>query len=113
MNIRKPIRFWSILIVALFSAGVVWAQSVNDGTISGTTSLSSGERIAGVTIKVTSPALVSGERTTTSDNEGRFVFLSVPPGTYNLSASMQGVTGENSSPGPASSVSASRCWSLS
>jgi len=88
MTTRKTI--WTLLILVLFSVAPVWAQSVSDGTISGSVSLPTGESLAGATIRITSPALMKGERTTTSDSDGRFVFLSIPAGTYAVSANMQG-----------------------
>jgi len=90
MNTRKFTHFWTCLILVLVAASPVWAQSVNDGTITGTVALPTGERLPGAAVKITSPALVSAERTTTSDSEGRFVFLSLPPGTYSLAVSLQG-----------------------
>jgi outer membrane receptor protein involved in Fe transport len=66
------------------------AQSVSEGSITGTVSIATGEVLPGATIKLTSPALVSGTRTAVSGSEGRFVFMSLPPGSYDLSVSMQG-----------------------
>ena len=82
---------WSILAAAVaLVAGPVLAQSIHVATLTGTVVLSTGETIAGVPVAVTSPALVSGERLTTSNQEGRFVFLSLPPGTYELTAQLEG-----------------------
>jgi len=66
------------------------AQSVSDGAITGTITEASGAVLPGAALTITSPALVSGERTAVSGAEGRFVFLSLPPGTYELKASLQG-----------------------
>jgi outer membrane receptor protein involved in Fe transport len=68
----------------------VLAQSVSDGNITGTVATATGEVLPGATIKITSAALVAGVRTAVSGSEGRFVFLSLPPGRYDLSVSMQG-----------------------
>lgn len=84
-------RNWLCLVVGvavLLGAGPGWAQSVNDGKITGTVFLPTGEALAGATAQVTSPALVSGQRTTVSSTGGRFVFLSLPPGVYALSVSL-------------------------
>lgn len=89
MNTRKLSRLGLYLIVVLVS-GLAWAQSVSHGTITGTVTLPSGERMNGVAVKLASSALVTGERTTTSDEQGRFVFLSLPPGNYSVTATMQG-----------------------
>ncbi len=77
------------LILLLAFSIPCWAQSVMEATLTGTVA-SGQERLPGVTVKITSPSLVSRERTVMTDTEGRFVFLSVPPGTYVLSAMLQG-----------------------
>jgi hypothetical protein len=74
----------------LVAAPPGWAQSVSEGMITGTVSMTTGEVLPGVALKLTSDALVRGERTATSGGEGRFVFMSLPPGVYHLSASLQG-----------------------
>jgi outer membrane receptor protein involved in Fe transport len=79
--------FGAALLVA---ATPGWAQSVSEGTITGTVSMATGEVLPGVTLKLTSTALVRGERTATSGGEGRFVFMSLPPGVYALTATLQG-----------------------
>jgi outer membrane receptor protein involved in Fe transport len=74
----------------LVAAPPGWAQSVSEGTITGTVSMTTGEVLPGVALKLTSDALVRGERTATSGPEGKFIFMSVPPGTYALIATMKG-----------------------
>jgi len=91
---RSLIRMGSCLAVSLmFLVASGYAQSVSDGTITGTVAMPNGESIRSVPVKITSPALVSGERNTVSDDQGRFVFLSLPPGTYSLSATLDGFKG--------------------
>ena len=90
MSTRSPIRFLPLLLVALLIAPAALAQSVSEGSITGTVTTSTGESIRGVPVKIASAALVTGERSTVSDESGRFVFLSLPPGTYTLTASLDG-----------------------
>jgi outer membrane receptor protein involved in Fe transport len=78
-----------VLSVLLLPAAA-FAQAASDGTLTGTTTLQSGETIRGVPVKITSTALVSRERNVVSDENGRFVFLSLPPGTYVITASLDG-----------------------
>jgi outer membrane receptor protein involved in Fe transport len=66
------------------------AQTVFEGTITGTVMLATGEVMPGATIRLTSPALVARELTATTDARGRYVFLRVPPGDYAVSATLQG-----------------------
>jgi outer membrane receptor protein involved in Fe transport len=80
----------SCLVLALFLVTTATAQSVNDGTLTGTVTLPTGEAAPGVTVTITGTGLVSGERVTTTDAEGHYVFLSIPRGTYNLSATLSG-----------------------
>ncbi len=68
----------------------VWAQSVSDGSITGTVTMATGEVLPGVALKLTGASLVRGERAATSGGEGKYVFMSLPPGTYTLTATLQG-----------------------
>ncbi|HEU5162006.1 MAG TPA: TonB-dependent receptor, partial [Thermoanaerobaculia bacterium] len=89
----KPgLNRWSLIWAAalILVASLGWAQSVSQGTITGTVTLPGGEPAPGVTVTITSPSLVAGERQVMSGEGGRFVFMSVPPGTYTLKASLEG-----------------------
>jgi outer membrane receptor protein involved in Fe transport len=77
-------------VMLLFAAMPASAQSVTEGAISGTVRITSGEVLPGATVKATSAALVTGERQAVTSGEGRFVLLSLPPGTYDLTVTMQG-----------------------
>lgn len=92
-RMRRRTGISSSLIFCLVFAAAAMGQSVSQGTISGTVTLPTGEAVPGVTLTVTSPSLVSGERMVMSDSEGKFVFLSLPPGTYSLGASLSGFRG--------------------
>jgi outer membrane receptor protein involved in Fe transport len=74
----------------LFAATPGQAQTVFEGTITGTVVMATGEVLPGVALKLTSPALVTGEQTATTDGRGHFVFLRVPPGEYQLTATLKG-----------------------
>ena len=87
---RKLIRFGSCLVLSVLFVLTATAQSVSEGTLTGTITLPGGETIRGVPVRIVSPALVTGERTVTSDEFGRFVFLSLPPGTYTVHATLDG-----------------------
>jgi len=79
-----------LMATVLLAAGMGWAQSVQDATLKGTVYLPTGEALGGATVKVTSAAIVAGERTTVSGDGGRFVFLSLRVGTYDLTVSLPG-----------------------
>jgi hypothetical protein len=52
--------------------------------------LASGEAVTGVTVVITSDALVTGKRSTISSATGTYVFLNLPVGKYNVSAQLTG-----------------------
>lgn len=79
---------------ALF--GVVWlffgtaaAAQVETGSIKGFISDGSDARLPGVTVTATGPALM-GKRTATSDQQGFYRLLDLPPGTYHVEAQLAG-----------------------
>ena len=76
--------------ILFLSCGSLQAQSIEDGKILGKLVDSTGQPIPGAQIEITSDALISGSRTTTSAENGTYVFLSVPVGLYNASASLTG-----------------------
>ena len=84
------IRVLVIAIVVLGLGGNLQAQSIQYGKITGTVFDESGNPVAGVTIDLTSTALISGKRMTTSSESGSYVFLSLPLGTYRVAASLSG-----------------------
>ena len=75
--------------ILFLSCGSLQAQSIEDGKILGKLVDSTGQPIPGAQIEITSDALISS-RTTTSAENGTYVFLSVPVGLYNASASLTG-----------------------
>lgn len=90
MNTRRLKHLGLFVVLSVLFSVSGWSQSVHDVTITGTVTTATGERVPGVTVVITSPALVTGERQVISDQEGRFVFLSLPPGRYDLTADLQG-----------------------
>jgi hypothetical protein len=64
-------------------------SQTNFGTISGRLEDTSGARIPGVTITVTSPA-IQGQRDTITDESGSYRFLNMPIGTYTVKFELPG-----------------------
>jgi outer membrane receptor protein involved in Fe transport len=77
-------------LVLLLGASPAWSQAVHTGTVTGTVILQDGTPSPGATVVIEGPALVAGQWSTVSDNNGRVVFLRVPPGTYTAAASLSG-----------------------
>jgi Carboxypeptidase regulatory-like domain/TonB dependent receptor/TonB-dependent Receptor Plug Domain len=80
-----------LLAVALGAAGLravhapapVHAQSTTDGAIQGVITDKAGERLVGVAVTVTSPAL-AGAQTTLTDEAGSYKISPLPPGEYTV-----------------------------
>src|SRR5215207_1344604 len=66
-----------VLSVALLPA-TAWAQS----GIAGVVRDSSAGILPGVTVEVSSPALIDGSRVTVTNAEGRYQFVDLRPGPY-------------------------------
>jgi len=76
-------------VLALCSAVPTWAQSTSTGTIVGTVTDPSGAVVNGATVTLTDTSTKSARAGTTND-AGRYTFVDVPPGLYDLSISKQG-----------------------
>jgi len=63
------------------------AQAVLEGKVTGTVMSEDGAALPGATVELSGPALLAGVRSTTTSSRGTYVFLNVPPGTYQVTAS--------------------------
>ena len=68
--------------VALFVLAPTQASA--QSTIQGVVKDSSGAVMPNVTVTATSPALIEGSRTATTNGEGRFDIIDVRPGVYSI-----------------------------
>ncbi|HKS30636.1 MAG TPA: TonB-dependent receptor [Pyrinomonadaceae bacterium] len=79
----------ALTLVALSTSAAI-AQTSTTGTIEGTVLDINGAAVPGVTVTVTSPNLITAQTATTND-EGRYRILNLPPGRYSVTvASSQG-----------------------
>src|ERR1700683_2511576 len=76
-------------IVLSLSATSAWAQTSQVGTIAGVVTDEQNAAVPGAAIKITDPTTNTAYSTTTN-NDGRYTFSSVTPGTYNLSVTKEG-----------------------
>src|ERR1700722_12559616 len=76
-------------IVLSLSATSAWAQTSQVGTVSGQVTDEQNAAIPGAAIKLKEIS-TNAAFDTTSNNDGRYVFSSVTPGTYNISFVKQG-----------------------
>lgn len=85
---QKTLWRWTAAIaIALLAAVPSFAQTT--GRVEGRVLDASGAVLPGTTLTLSGPNL-QGVRTTTSDNEGHFRFLAVPPGSYTVKADLTG-----------------------
>src|SRR5580765_6844172 len=79
----------STAILLLISSLSIFAQDTTSGAIQGTLSDEKGAAVPGASVEARNIA-TNFSRTFSTDDEGRFTFLSLPPGTYVVSVTKQG-----------------------
>ena len=80
---------WSIaLALGVSLASPAYAQ-LSQGRLAGMVTDAQGAVLPGVTVTVTSPSLI-GVQTTVTQADGRFMFPSLPSGTYTVSFELTG-----------------------
>src|ERR1700681_1510734 len=75
--------------ILTLNSGNVLAQTGGTGIVVGTVTDPSGAGVPGATVTLTD-ATTNSERTTTTNEGGRYDFPNVPPGKYNLTISKAG-----------------------
>jgi hypothetical protein len=86
-------RVFAVIIGALLLCSVAGAQQLQTGSIEGTVTLSTGEALPGVAVTATTDVLPKA-RATVTDSAGRYRFVSMPPGDYELTFEMAGFATE-------------------
>src|SRR6476659_3542175 len=74
------------LLVVLLLPATVLAQA----TLTGTMHDASGAVLPGVTVEITSPALIEKTRSAVTDGSGQFQIIQLVPGTYSVTFTLQG-----------------------
>src|SRR5690349_6882247 len=78
-------RFGSAVLVILLLASTAGAQ-----TIAGVVRDDSGAVMPGVTVEVSSPALIEKTRSATTDGTGQYKVVNLSPGTYTVLFTLPG-----------------------
>src|SRR4249920_3660082 len=84
-------RAWfglGLTLLALSLPSAAGAQVL--GTVAGNVKDASGAVLPGVTVEVSSPALIEKVRTAVTDGSGQYRVVNLPPGTYSVSFSLPG-----------------------
>jgi len=77
-------------LIVLILVPMLSSQTIEYGKLTGTVMDEQGAPLPGVTVEVSSPALMGGKRATQTSARGSYVFMNLPPGKYVLTASLQG-----------------------
>src|SRR5688572_18195650 len=85
---KHVIRVTMMCVMALAVCGDASAQTL--GTIAGSAKDNSGAILPGVTVEVSSPALIEKVRSTTTDSTGLYRIVNLPPGTYAVEFKLTG-----------------------
>jgi hypothetical protein len=91
MRARELCGCWLTLFVMAGLTAVsapVWAQDL--GAIAGEVTDATGAVLPGVTVEVSSPALIEGARTALTDGSGRYSVISLRPGVYTVTFTLSG-----------------------
>ncbi|HUC75778.1 MAG TPA: carboxypeptidase-like regulatory domain-containing protein, partial [Vicinamibacterales bacterium] len=80
------IRSLLLTLTVLGAADAALAQSAIGGAVHDP----SGAVLPGVTVEVSSPAIIEGARTTVTDPAGQYVILDLRPGTYTVTFTLTG-----------------------
>src|SRR5580693_5945476 len=89
--LSKRVVLVLVALCCLFalSPSVVMGQSASTGTVAGTVTDPSGAAVVGATVTLTDPT-VTGTRTATTNESGRYIFANVTPGSYNVTINKTG-----------------------
>src|ERR1700689_4068255 len=78
-----------LLVVCLGGALPVWSQSTSSGTVAGSVADQSNAVVPGATVTLTDTS-TNIARTATSNKDGRYIFVDVAPGVYDISVAKSG-----------------------
>ena len=87
---RRTTQLFMLMLVGILLLPATGHAQARTGSLRGTVTDASGAVMPGVTVDLTGPALIGGPKTATTDERGQFRFPALEPGTYTLSASLQG-----------------------
>src|SRR5262249_31730576 len=90
----KTARFLMLLATVVSLSLTIFGQTATTARITGQVTDAQGAVVVGATVKLVDKA-TNQERTTTTNEEGRYAFPSLTPGIYDVSVSKQGFRRES------------------
>src|SRR5580693_4237118 len=90
MQIRS-VKLALVLLLVICAGSVLsaWAQSTSTGTVAGSVTDPTGALVSGAAVTLTDTA-TNVARSTTTNETGRYIYVDVNPGVYNLTVSKSG-----------------------
>src|SRR5262245_57029472 len=86
---ERLMRSVLIIFAILLCTTAAWAQTGTAG-LAGVARDPSGAVLPGVTVEAASPALIEKVRTVVTDGEGQYKIVSLPPGVYSVTFTLEG-----------------------
>lgn len=83
-------RLGFLIIMAAIATCGAFAQSKDTGAIEGNILDAEGMGLPGVEVKLSSPDMIGGIQSKVCDEQGKFRFVGLMPGTYTVEATLQG-----------------------
>ena len=83
------VTLFSVCMLA-FMCSLTFSQSQENGAIEGKVVTPEGEGLPGVEITISSPSLIRGTQSVVTSNTGKFRFVALLPGTYEIEAKLGG-----------------------
>ncbi len=90
MGVGRAMRLSVVLLLLLALAPAIALAQGQTGTIAGTVKDATGAVLPGVTVEVSSPALIEKTRTGVTDGEGAYKIIDLRPGTYSVTFTLTG-----------------------
>jgi len=88
---HERVRAWFGVFATLLALSLPSAAGAQvQGTVAGNVKDASGAVLPGVTVEVSSPALIEKVRSAVTDGSGQYRIVNLPPGTYSVSFSLPG-----------------------
>src|SRR5437588_1256752 len=90
MGVGRAVRLSVVLLLLVVLVPAMALAQGQTGTIAGVVKDTTGAVLPGVTVEVSSPALIEKVRTAVTDGEGAYKIINLRPGTYAVTFTLTG-----------------------